>query len=79
MIRAKVAVDSGSNMNNFHCLLFQHSYPSRGYRTRVNYYSGLDLTFEGASTGNADNNNAALLTERRFMMSNVGQEEYACY
>jgi len=54
------------------------AYNAEGYTERVNYYSNPNVSFKGIPTGDADSNNAKLLTERRFLMANVGNESMAC-
>jgi len=54
------------------------AYNAAGYSNRVNYYSNPDVSFNGIPTGDAQNNNAKLLSERRFLMANVGDKSMAC-
>jgi hypothetical protein len=56
------------------------SYDAPGYSTRVNYYSSSNpvVKYNSISTGNSNNDNAALLISKRFLMSNVGNEALAC-
>ena len=50
------------------------------YNTRVNYYSSSNslVRFNTFATGNANNDNQALITLKRFLMSNVGNEALTC-
>jgi hypothetical protein len=56
------------------------SYADPNYNTRLNYYSSSNslVKYNTIATGNASNDNAALLTQKRFLMSNVGNEATAC-
>ena len=56
------------------------SYPTTGYDTRIIYYSSSSATvrFNSIATGNIENDNQALLLEKRFLMSAVGNEQTAC-
>jgi len=54
------------------------AYGARGYYNRVNYYSNPNVSFNNVPTGDANNNNAKVLTERRFLMANVGDESMSC-
>ena len=54
------------------------SYDADGYRNRVNYYSNPSIKYQNIPTGDAKSNNAGLLTERRFIMSKVGDESMKC-
>jgi hypothetical protein len=54
------------------------SYPDPNYNTRVNYYSSPDIADNYIPTGDVNNNNAALLVQRRLQMQAVGNEATAC-
>ena len=66
-----------ANRNSFH--FFSLSYNADGFQNRVNYYSNPSIKYQNIPTGDAKSNNAGLLTERRFIMSKVGDESMACY
>jgi len=57
---------------------YVNSYNADGYNNRVNYYSNPAIKFQNIPTGDAKSNNAGLLTERRFIMSKVGDESMKC-
>lgn len=54
------------------------AYTADGYDKRVNYYSSPGLTFQSIPTGTAEDDNAKLLMERRFLMAAVGDESMGC-
>ena len=62
--------------------LLRLRYPDDKYPTRVNYYSNQEVSMpiEGNSipTGNAETNNAAVLTQTRFVMESIGKEDSTC-
>ena len=41
---------------------------------RVNYYSSSNVTYKNMPTGDANNDNAKLLSDRRFVMAAVGDD-----
>jgi len=53
-------------------------YPDEKYNIRLNYYSSSTVRFNNIPTGDANNNNAQLLTQRRFLMQAVGNEAAQC-
>lgn len=50
------------------------AYTAKGYSTRVNYYSSSNVTYKDMPTGDANNDNAKLLSDRRFVMAAVGDD-----
>ena len=60
--------------------IYFHSYSAPNYSTRVNYYSSASslVRYNTLATGNANNDNQALLILKRFLMSNVGNEATTC-
>ena len=62
-------------------LFFQiFRYADQDYATRINYYSSSSATvrFNYTTTGNKENDNQALIMERRFLMAAVGNESTIC-
>ena len=57
---------------------FDPRYAATGYNTRLNYYSNPAISVGGIPTGNITDDNADLLTQRRFLMAAVGDESLAC-
>ena len=69
---------SGSNSNGYRSIL---AYYAEGHSHRVNYYSNPNVIFPdtGTPTGVAGiSNNAAVLTNNRFMMAALGDESADC-
>ncbi len=71
-------VIGGANKFSSKLIFILISYYDGGYQNRVNYYSNPSIKYENVPTGDANSNNAELLTERRFIMSNVGNESMQC-
>jgi hypothetical protein len=44
----------------------------------VNYYSSASVKYNNIPTGDANNTNALLLIQRRFLMQAVGNEASTC-
>lgn len=62
----------------FFVVIFRYNDPN--YATRINYYSSssANVRVNGIATGNANNDNQALIMEKRFLMAAVGNEATAC-
>merc|ERR1711892_694903 len=54
------------------------AYNKAGYNKFVNYYSNPEISFKGASTGSATENNARVIKENRFGFAAVGDESGTC-
>ena len=44
----------------------------------INYYSNPGVSFEGKATGDANNDNAKMLNQMRFLYEKIGDEDVAC-
>jgi hypothetical protein len=59
--------------------MFLSSYPRSGYYTQVLHYSNPNVLYAGTyPTGTALNNNARILTENRFVIAAIGNEQETC-
>eukprot|EP00095_Tigriopus_kingsejongensis_P011820 maker-scaffold423_size175618-snap-gene-0.9 protein:Tk11820 transcript:maker-scaffold423_size175618-snap-gene-0.9-mRNA-1 annotation:"hypothetical protein" len=54
------------------------SYGRSGYNRRINYFSGPNIVYQGIRTGDESHDNARLLTEKRFIISQIGDESVQC-
>ncbi len=77
LVRIYILCKQKYHYNNWK-LKFSIRYPDPNYNNRLNYYSTTTVKFNNIPTGDVNNNNALLLTQRRFLMQAVGNEGTSC-
>lgn len=53
-------------------------YSSEGYGRRINYFSGPQVVYNKIVTGDTRHDNARVMREKRFIISQIGDESQAC-
>jgi len=54
------------------------AYSAEGFRTRVNWWSNPDTTYQGVATGTEEEDNARVIREHRFAFADIGDESNVC-